>query len=156
MSEDVMLDAAQDIAEIVKGLADGTVSTEEADRFVQQLERKKQTHLVEPKKVLSPEQLKKEREEKQRKGQEGSGKGELYKYYCPKCRVEFEIEVEKCGRCNGSVMSKEQRHQYLKDKVEELRTQKENRKVFFLLVESGSLCFFVTLFCLLVETTSAF
>ncbi len=43
--------------------------------------------------------LKEEKLRQQKMGRSGKGEKDDYLYFCPKCQVEFIIEMEKCARC---------------------------------------------------------
>ena len=59
-------------------------------------------------------------------GVPGKGEGKNYFKFCPKCFYEYSIkELDECTHCHGKLQTMEERHKYLKSKVE---MYKENQK----------------------------
>ncbi|GAW80699.1 hypothetical protein, conserved [Plasmodium gonderi] len=119
---DEFLEKVNDVTEKVNGLLSGKISIEEIER--------------EQNKLQLGEKIRQMREEEKREcerreylmGVRGSGvSNNNYEFFCLHCLVEFKYVLEKCTRCGSTVISKEQRVQQLREKVEEYKKKKKER-----------------------------
>jgi len=102
----------------ILALSKDEISLEEVDA--------KQKKLADEKKMK--ENVKKQKEfaedEKVRKGQSGKGEGENYSHFCRNCFVEYTRETPVCLHCDKKTMTREERRNELKSKVEEYKKRK--------------------------------
>ena len=103
----------------VKGLKDGTTSVQQSQHIL--------TKLQPP--PLVPNRIEEHKEQLIAAVRNGPGVGDNYRWWCGQCRLEYEEDmVRRCERCGGSLTSREQRHTFLKQKVQRLKAEKQARR----------------------------
>ena len=81
------------------------------------------------KEALLKELKEREIKEKIQNGTKGKGEGKNYEKFCMNCFVEFTPkDITKCTHCHKDLITREERHKMLKEKVEVLKEQKKKKK----------------------------
>lgn len=103
------LEEVDEVNQAIQRIVSGEMGEKEYEELERRVNRKKYEE-------MEREKNKRKEEEKQEKlrqmkllGKEGKGEGENYLLYCPKCCLEYEVEVQQCARCRNSLLTKEQR-----------------------------------------------
>ena len=102
----------------ILALSKDEISLEQVDAQHKKMEEEKKVK----------ENLKKQKEfeedQKIQKGQSGKGEGENYTNFCRNCFVEYTRETPVCLHCNKKTLTREERRNELKGKVEEYKKRK--------------------------------
>lgn len=69
-----------------------------------------------------------EKQQKLNKGRPGKGEKDNYKWFCRKCLVEYEIDLDNCTRCGGDLITHKDRYAELMDKVEDFKSKKMRKQ----------------------------
>eukprot|EP00472_Partenskyella_glossopodia_P011098 CAMPEP_0197515676 /NCGR_PEP_ID=MMETSP1318-20131121/732_1 /TAXON_ID=552666 /ORGANISM="Partenskyella glossopodia, Strain RCC365" /LENGTH=942 /DNA_ID=CAMNT_0043064107 /DNA_START=37 /DNA_END=2865 /DNA_ORIENTATION=- len=84
---------------------------------------------------IKDEQTKRKQSEEYRlaelkKGRPGKGQFDNYEYFCPRCHWEYSVSVseDECGKCAGSLITKNERHHQIRIKVSELQEERKRHK----------------------------
>lgn len=125
---DEFLERVDDITKQINDLLSGKTDIEELKKKELEIENKKKLE------ELTKDRLLREKAEEELKlklnGVKGKGNGNNYNYFCVFCFREFSLEtMNNCNICNRPVITREERHIYLKTKVEEYK-EKKNKKKF--------------------------
>ncbi len=109
------------VHDAVQGLKDGTTSIHQSQHLLTTLQQQPPT----TQRHGSEEQ----KEQLAAAVRPGAGVGDGYSWWCGQCRLEYEEEVVKrCSKCGGTLTSREQRHSFLKQKVQRLNDEKQARR----------------------------
>ena len=105
------------VHDAVKGLADGSTSVHQSQHLLSKLQ------------PPPPKPVEEQKEQLSAAARAGAGVGDGYSWWCGQCRLEYDdAAVRGCERCGGSLTSKEQRHAFLKQKVQRLSEEKQLRR----------------------------
>ncbi|SBS83063.1 TPR domain containing protein [Plasmodium ovale] len=117
------LEKVEGVTSKVKGLLEGKISIEEVE------EEERKLLLAKRVKEIKDEEKREKKREEFLQGIKGKGIGDKYLYFCPVCFVEYSYELKNCRRCNGKVISKEERKNCLKEKVDNYKNLKDKRNI---------------------------
>lgn len=107
------------VADTVAKLKDDKMALAEVDNIIEE---------VDPEAAADDARTRRE-EERNRKGWSGKGYGVNYLLFCRGCMWEYGVkDLEKCSRCQGSLISYEERNKEIMDKVENLKKIKLARQ----------------------------
>ena len=110
-------------AEMIQKIARGEIDIKEVERKEQRIKARKE------KEALLREMKKREEEEKINNGIKGKGEGKNYEKFCMNCFVEYiPKDKVKCTHCGKDLISRDERHKMLKEKVEILKEEKKKKK----------------------------
>ncbi|CAI2384675.1 unnamed protein product [Moneuplotes crassus] len=112
------LEKVNDLNKKVKGIIDGTIPIEQIDEEME---------LQEKVSIMKEKEAKEREEAKLRDGRKGKGHKGEYKRFCTFCFTEYDIEIENCTHCSHETITKEERMQYLKEKLEEVKEKKRTK-----------------------------
>lgn len=110
-------------AEMIQKIARGEIDIKEVERKEQRIKARKE------KEALLREMKKREEEEKINNGIKGKGEGKNYEKFCMNCFVEYlPKDKVKCTHCGKDLITRDERHKMLKEKVEILKEEKKKKK----------------------------
>ena len=93
------------------------------------LEKEKQLEEREKHKKLLAEIKARELKEKLLNGFPGKGEGKNYEKFCPNCFYEYTLkDIEDCTHCHKKLITRDERHKILKQKLEVYKTKKNKKK----------------------------
>ena len=113
------LQKVKEVEEQVKGLLNGSISIDEVDQKLKDQEMLKK---------YQEEQKKIKEEEKFINGRKGKGHKSEYKSFWANWFTEYDIELGKCTHWKHETITKEERMDYLKSKLEELKERRKTKK----------------------------
>ena len=93
------------------------------------LEKEKQLKQREEHKKILAELKAREQQEKLLNGFPGKGEGKNYEKFCPHCFYEYTLkEIEECTHCHKPLITREERHKILKQKLEVYKEKQKTKK----------------------------
>jgi len=117
------------VNETIKGLRDGNVSLEQADKVHNKINKKEIRKQREQETRRREKRLEKNREEKVwEQGRPGKGVAKDYEKFCEGCMLEFKKDKDVCTQCNKDLVDREARTAKLCDKVNILLQAQHQRK----------------------------
>lgn len=105
----------------ILALSKDEISLEEVDAKQKKMEEQKKLK----ENLIRQKQF--EEDEKIRRGQSGKGEGDNYVNFCRNCFVEYALYTPVCYHCNKNTMTREERRDQLKSKVEEYKKKKASK-----------------------------
>lgn len=105
----------------ILALSKDEISLEEVDAKQKKMEEQKKLK----ENLIRQKQF--EEDEKIRRGQSGKGEGDNYVNFCRNCFVEYVLYTPVCYHCSKNTMTKEERRDQLKLKVEEYKKKKASK-----------------------------
>ena len=93
------------------------------------LEKEKQLKQREEHKKILAELKAREQQEKLLNGYPGKGEGKNYEKFCPHCFYEYILkDIEECTHCHKKLITREERHKILKQKLEVYKEKQKTKK----------------------------
>ncbi|CRG95348.1 TPR Domain containing protein, putative [Plasmodium gallinaceum] len=120
---DEFLEKVDNVTTKVRNILNDKISIEELEKEEKKLFLEKRVREIK-------EEEKKEKEKRDFiMGREGKGNENDYLYFCRFCFVEYNYHLKNCKRCNGVVITREQRKKELEEKVKIYKNEKDKRNI---------------------------
>eukprot|EP00466_Bigelowiella_natans_P008426 jgi/Bigna1/84051/fgenesh1_pg.121_\ len=119
------LEKATRVQDAVKKIASGEADKDlRTQKEIQNLKRELEIKEQEKKEKESAEY----KEKIKRQGRPGKGQYDNYRFFCERCFLEFDCVIDKCSKCNGELITREERKATIASKVNVLRKEREHHK----------------------------